>query len=73
VITNSIAVDGENSSYIAGTFFNDFRASLLWERYLLCIDNTSAGFSKKYNGGSRDGFVIKFDASGETIEYDTFV
>lgn len=73
VITNSIAVDGENSSYIAGTFFNDFGGCLPWWSSLLCIDNTSAGFSKKYNEGSSDGFVIKLDASGETIEYATYV
>jgi len=73
VVTNSIAVDGENSTYIAGICFNDYRMRPPWWSRLICIDNTSAGFSKTYNGGSSDGFVIKLDASGETIEYATYV
>jgi hypothetical protein len=70
--TTFIAVDQENSTYIAGTYFEPY-PTISQQKPVLCIDNTSAGFSKKYNEGSSDGFVIKLDASGETIEYATYI
>jgi hypothetical protein len=73
VVSSSIAIDGEHSTYIAGTFFNDFRVDSSVLRRLIAIDKTSAGFSKTYNGGPSDAFVIKLDATGEKIEYATFI
>lgn len=73
VVSSSIAIDGEHSTYIAGTFFNDLRVDSSVLRRFIAIDKTSAGFSKTYNGGSSDGFVIKLDATGENIEYATFI
>ncbi len=70
--TTFIAVDQENSTYIAGTYFEPY-PSIFIQKPVLCIDDTTPGFSKTFNGGRIDGFVIKLDASGETIEYATYV
>jgi hypothetical protein len=67
-----VAVDQENSTYIAGTYFEPY-PSIFKQKPVLCIDDTTPGFSKTFNGGRMDGFVIKLDASGETIEYATYV
>ncbi len=57
---HGIAVDGEGNIYLIGdTFSRDFP--------------TANAFQPAYGGGPEDAFVTKFDASGQTLIYSTYL
>ena len=70
--TTLIEIDNENSIYTAGTY-SDIQPSFIQQKPTLCINDTTPGFSKEFNGGGFDGYVIKLNASGEAIEYSTYI
>jgi len=58
---NGIALDMNGCAYVTGfTKSTDFPA-------------TSGAFDETFNGGDRDAFIVKLNASGNALEYSSFI
>jgi hypothetical protein len=64
---HAIATDMEGCVYLAGSIPGTPRLAFF------PIGGDIPGFSKEYNGGSSDGFVMKLDPSGTKLLFSTFI
>jgi len=64
---HTAATDTEGCVYLAGSIPDTPRISFF------PIGGAIPGFSKEYNGGSSDGFVMKLDPSGTKLLFSTFI